>query len=70
MHADVDWKAVANIISGRCDSFRMPGANADLALPLPALCDWLEENDLAVSSYARRRRGSGRSAEQGHGIRM
>jgi len=34
-------------ISGRCHSFRMPGANADLASPLPALCAWLEENDLA-----------------------
>jgi len=37
-----------HIISGRCDSFRMPGANADLATPIPALCAWLEENDLAV----------------------
>jgi len=37
-----------NIISGRCGSFRMSGANADLASPPPALCAWLEENDLAV----------------------
>ena len=37
-----------HIISGRCAFFRMPGANADLASPLPALCAWLEENDLAV----------------------
>ena len=37
-----------HIIRGRCDSFRMFGANADLASPPPALCAWLEENDLAV----------------------
>jgi len=37
-----------HFISGRCDSFWMSGTNADLASPLPALCVWLEENDLAV----------------------
>ena len=36
-----------HITSGLCDSFRMPGANADLASPPPALCAWLED-DLAV----------------------
>ena len=44
-----------HIVSGRFDYFRMPGANADLASPPPALCVWLEENDLAGLSYARRR---------------
>jgi len=38
-----------HIISERCDSFGMPGANADFASTLPSLCAWLEENDLAVS---------------------
>jgi len=41
-------QTVEHIISGRCDSFQMPRVNADLASPLPALCTWLEENDLAV----------------------
>jgi len=36
------------IISGRCGSFQMPGANADLASPPPAPCAWLEENFVAV----------------------
>jgi len=49
-------QTVEYILSGRCDSIRMPGANADLASPLPALGAWLEKNDLAVQSYARRRR--------------
>ena len=36
----------------------MPGANADLAPPPPALVALLEKIDLAVESYAQRRRFS------------
>jgi len=37
-----------HILSGRCHSFQMSGANADLASPITVLCAWFEENDLAV----------------------
>ena len=37
-----------HIMSGRCDSFQMPGVNADLASPPPALCAWLDENGLTA----------------------
>jgi len=41
-------RGIYHTVSGRRDSFRMPGANTDLASPLPALCAWLEENDLTI----------------------
>ena len=43
-----ETQTTEHIVSGHCASFRMPGANADLASPLPALCAWLEKNDFAV----------------------